>query len=126
LKNKILKKITKEEKYWKNRYKSDCLTQVVAFYFNIHADRIPFFIEYTNWKSRLKSFFKRRGKKITWIKYDKKLRLNKNKLYIVQGQSPRSKKWQHAVIYKGHKPFYDSSSDRKFIKGKPKWIYIIK
>lgn len=113
-----------------------CLTDCVAYYFNIHTENVPFFIGTKSWYKNLKLYFKRRGLVIEAVRYHKKLLTNKNKIYLVAGLSPRSKapadgkikhsRVHHMVIYKGSKPHYDPAGRKKFLKGKPMWVYLIR
>ena len=107
---------------YKQRHKQDCLRCCVAFYFKIPYEKVPDFVKFKDWDDRLKKFFKRRGLKIEFYHYKPFLLANKNKLYFVQGQSWRNKKWHHITIYKGNKKLFDPSHSNKFIKGKPKFI----
>lgn len=110
----------------KQEYKDDCLKCCAAFYLNLPLKKVPHFILYKDWRRRLDRFFRRRNLKITPVRYNPKLLSNKRKLYIVQGKSPRTKSWEHAVVYKGKKRFFDPSQSNKFLKGRPTFIWIIK
>jgi len=108
----------------KNRKDHDCLTMCVAKYFGLNDKRVPFFVKYDDYGRYLRSFYKRRGLRIDWEHFDKKLLRNKRKLYIVVGLSPRGKRIHHAVLYKGTKPFYDPNESQEFLR-KPLFIWMI-
>jgi hypothetical protein len=111
-----------------------CLTYAVARYFNMNPRRVPFFVGYPDWQARLVAFYRRRGLRLQPVKYKASLLSNARKLYLVQGLSPRSKanpnapvrrnQLEHAVLYRGNKPYYDGNGRGKFLKGKPRHIWL--
>ena len=82
-----------------------CLTDCIAYYFNLHPEKVPFFVYPRNgWSQRLKRFFKRRGYKAFWQGC---LRPPKSGLHILCGDSLRWKTASHAVVYRDGKLVYD-------------------
>jgi hypothetical protein len=125
------------KKIIRDKNNNTCLTDCVAYYFNIHPEKVPFFIGTKHWYRNLKTFFRIRGYILNAVKYHKGLLSNKKKLYLVSGLSPRStapvndgkikhSRLYHMVIYKGTRPHYDPAGRELFLKGKPLWVYLIK
>ena len=124
----------KKKKLKKNlRGYNDCLSDCVAYFFNIHPRRVPWFVSKPRWQREMESYFSRRGYKIAPYDFKSELLSNPRKLYFVQGLSATSKSktrkhplsTHHMVIYKGKKPLYDPHPDERFLRGKPVWIWII-
>ena len=113
---------SKEGREKMKRGVDDCLTDCVAYIFNIHTSRVPFFIGYENYGKELRKYFKKQGYKIEpWV-FDESL-FQPKRLYIVQGISPRFKRKRHAVVYRGNQPEYDPHWSAKFLK-KPEHVWI--
>lgn len=79
------KKIKREDGY------NTCLTDCVAKYFGLDPKDVPFFIGYKDFPGVLIKFYRKRGLKIFFARYNKAILKNKKKLYIVSGVSMRSK-----------------------------------
>lgn len=108
----------------KLRATQGCLTDCVAYYFNIHPQNVPFFIyPRKNWMKRLRAFFARRGLSIFWTPYVEMK--NKGALKLVVGNSKRYKQSSHCVVYKGNKKVYDPNPTGNAMKGKPTHQLII-
>ena len=108
----------------KLRATQGCLTDCVAYYFNIHPQNVPFFIyPRETWMRRLKSFFAKRGLRIFWCPYTE---TNKKIIRLVVGNSKKWKTLAHCVVYKGNKKIYDPNPDGNAMKGKPTHQLVIK
>ena len=93
---------------------------------NLPMKEVPNFIDYgQGWFRRMHNWFYRRGYDMYITTWKEEVH-NKNKYYIVGGQSPRFKNCGHAVIFKGDKPYWDVHPDGTFIVGDPTHVYIIK
>jgi hypothetical protein len=108
--------------------KNTCLTDCVAYIFNLNANDVPFFIKNKFWLSRsLKWWLKKRGYKYKLIEDAEGVVKNREK-YIAIGKSPRSKaksnnKYDrriltHAVVCKNSKIIFDPAPVKKGIVGK--------
>lgn len=118
--------------------KNTCLTKCVATFFGLNSNLVPFFIGYKDWVLVTKKYFRDRGYSIQVRPYKPSLLRHKSKVSIVQGlaQSSRAKdsnvrRWgqlEHVVLYVGNKPFWDpiGGVTGKFLRGKPRWVWIIK
>lgn len=98
-------------KYTRNiqklRRTQGCLTNCVAYFFNLHPENVPYFIyPREDWAKRLRSFFKKRGLIAIWVKSKD---VPKRGMYIVVGDSLVWKTYAHAVVYKNGKCVYDPS-----------------
>lgn len=84
-----------------------CLTDCVAYFFNIHPHNVPLFI-YPNkgWNERLKKFFRERGYDVHWDLI-KNAPLKKKGLQLVCGDSLAWADASHCVVYDGGKLVYD-------------------
>ena len=83
------------------------MTDCVAYYFNMHPDKVPYFIAnrpHTGWARRLREYYKRRGFKARWIETTS---VPKRGLHLVTGDSLTFEKYAHAVMYKDGKLVYD-------------------
>lgn len=123
------------KKFIRDEEGNTCLTYAVAKYFNEDPTQTPFFIGYKDWLGKLKKHFRDRGYLIYPTLFKWKYLSDKNKIYLVQGLSPRSKATnkydrrsiQHAVLYKGRKLYYDPSLGGRGLKGTPGYFwYIVK
>lgn len=102
----------------KLRKTQGCLTDCVAYYFNIHPQNVPFFIyPREGWNRRLKAFFRRRGFLVFWSPYFD-LEESDDKVRLVVGNSKNWKTSGHCVVYRGNKKVYDPSL-KPAMKGKP-------
>ena len=100
-----------KRKYIRNinklRRTQGCMTDSVAYYFNIHPENVPLFVyPRAKWSKRFKSFFKRRGYKVFWINCST---VPKRGKHIVVGNSLTWKTYSHMVVYKNGKLAYDPS-----------------
>ena len=109
-----------------DRKDADCLTQCVAKYFQMHDLDVPFFITNKNWIASLKRFFARRGLRIDPERYHHTRLWDPGRLYLVQGLSWRKgKNLEHCVLYRGGKKYWDPHISGKFLKGRPKWVWVV-
>lgn len=84
-----------------------CLTDCVAYYFNVHPERVPLFIYPRGaWIKRLRRFFRARGYTITWrdILFAP---IPATGAHIVCGDSLVWKMAAHCVVYRNGKMVYD-------------------
>lgn len=108
---------------------NDCLTDCVAKFFGVHTSRVPLFVRYDNWEDRLRRFFRRRGYRLRFIRDFSPKVLRGRRVYLVQGRSPRNPKYRcglfdHMVLYRGRRRYYDPSLDRRWLHGRPKHVWI--
>lgn len=105
----------------------NCWQTCWACIFGMSVRKLPEFMrEGTNggkWYERTWEWLDKRGYELqnhTW-----KARaqwLDENKFYVMQGKSPRGN-YDHCVVYKGDKPFWDVHPDDTFLDGEPKYVY---
>ena len=89
----------------KLRRTQGCLTDSIAYYLNIHPERVPFFVcPRKGWNDRVKAFFRRHGYKVWWVKASA---LPKLGMHIVCGKSMTWKTYAHVVVYRSGKMAYD-------------------
>lgn len=82
-----------------------CLTDSVAYYWNLHPDRVPLFIyPRGQWMARLKRFFKRRGRVVRWVTCSS---VPARGTHIVCGDSLVWKTAAHVVVYRRGRLAYD-------------------
>lgn len=87
------------------RHTQGCLTDCVAYYFNLHPENVPYFVyPRKGWNARLKSFFKKRGYRAFWVQAPF---VPRGKMHIVCGDSLKWKTATHVVVYKNGKLAYD-------------------
>lgn len=91
-----------------------CLTDCIAYFFNIHPEKVPYFVyPRKDWMKRVRKFFKSHGYKCHWqlIEFAP---LKKSGLQIVCGNSLAYKNASHAVVYRGRKLAYDPQYPSKW------------
>lgn len=89
----------------KKRAQQGCLTDCVAYYFNVHPERVPLFIYLRKfWNSRLQNYFKSRGYVIRWVLCDKP---PSRGTHIICGNSLAWKRAAHVVVYQNGKLSFD-------------------
>ena len=82
-----------------------CLTDCVAYFLNLHPEKVPYFVyPREGWNNRLKKFFKKYGYFAYW---DYCLAPPKKGTHIVCGNSLKWKTAAHVVVYKNGKLVYD-------------------
>ena len=87
------------------RHTQGCLTDCVAYFFNVHMSRVPLFIyPRVGWNKRLKAFFARRGYKARW---QQARTVPSRGVHIVCGDSLRWKTASHCVVYRNGQLVYD-------------------
>ena len=96
-------------KYTRNitklRRTQGCLTDCVAYFFNLHPENVPYFVyPRENWIKQLRGFFKKHGRTILW---EKTKEVPKRGAWIVSGNSLKWKTFAHVVVYKNGKMVYD-------------------
>ena len=120
--NRNILKTTRRRTNMKNKYVRNierlrqtqgCLTDCIAYVFNLHPWKIPFFIyPRKDWMKRVQTFFRRRGYICYWIKSNK---IPKNKKEtIVCGNSLVWKTASHVVVYKNRKCIFDPAYPTKW------------
>lgn len=105
----------------KRKYKRDiqklrrtqgCLTDCVAYYFNLHPENVPFFVyPREGWNKRLKAFFWKHGYTAYW---DLCKVPPKRGIHIICGNSLKWKTAAHVVIYRNGKLAYDPDYPSKW------------
>lgn len=105
-----------KRKYTRNiqklRRTQGCMTDCVAYIFNLHPENVPYFIyPREDWAKRLRSFFKKRGLVAIWVKTKD---IPKRGTYMVVGDSLKWKTYSHAVVYKNGKCIYDPNYPSKW------------
>ena len=96
----------------KMRRTQGCLTDSVAYYFNVHPENVPFFVyPRKNWMRRLRTYFKKHDKGIFW---HKEKTPPKKGTFIVCGDSLKYKTFAHVVVYKNGKLAYDPDYPSKW------------
>jgi hypothetical protein len=106
-----------KRKYIRNetrlRQTQGCLTDCVAYYFNVHQENVPFFVyPRCDWMKRVRAFFRKFGYKCYWIK---NTNIPKGRgLHIVCGNSLEWKTASHVVVYKNGKLAYDPQYPSKW------------
>lgn len=98
-----------KRKYTRNlrklRQTQGCLTDCIAYYFNLHPEHVPFFVyPREGWMNRIKIFFMKRGYVCYWTLAKS---VPKRGTHIVCGDSLKWKTATHAVVYKNGKLVYD-------------------
>lgn len=89
----------------RRRREQGCLTDCIAYYLNLHPDRVPLFTHpRKGWMRRVKQFFRRRGMLVFWVK-DK--RVPRRGMHIVCGDSSVWKRFAHVVVYRNGVLAYD-------------------
>lgn len=92
------------------RREQGCLTDCVAYYFNLHPENVPYFVyPRKGWAARLKAFFRRRGIKGKWMKSSW---VPSRGTYLVIGDSKVWKTYSHCVVYKNGRLAYDPDYSR--------------
>lgn len=108
-------------------HQNNCTGQCVAYFFNLHPHRIPCFAKgadnFPVFLRRVQAFFRRRGYRLSVHPYSPRL-LKGRGLYLVQGLSPESPRYHHMVVYKGRRRHWDCHHERKFLKGRPLYVFI--
>ena len=89
-----------------------CLTDCIAYYLNLHPDKVPYFVyPRDGWMERVKKFFNKQGYEAHWIKCGKSPQKG---IHIVCGDSLIWKTYAHVVIYKNGKLIYDPDYPTKW------------
>ena len=84
-----------------------CLTDAVAFYFNLHPERVPLFVfPRRGWLSRLKAFYRRRNCRIRWVRA---VKAPARGTHLVCGDSLKWKRASHVVVYRNGRLVFDPS-----------------
>ena len=99
----------REKKYTRNitklRREQGCLTDCVAYYLNLHPERVPFFVyPRKDWMKRVKAFFRKHGYSAFWLNITD---VPERGTHIVCGNSLKWKGFAHVVVYKNGKLIYD-------------------
>ncbi len=82
-----------------------CLTDCIAYYLNLHPEKVPYFVyPRKGWMDRVKSFFKKYRYNVHWTLCTE---VPKRGTHIVCGNSLRWKTYAHVVVYKNGKMVYD-------------------
>ena len=105
-----------KRKYTRNitklRRTQGCLTDCVAYFLNLHPEKVPYFVyPRKDWMSGLRLFFKKHGYAIIWEKTNE---IPKQGVWIVCGNSLQWKTFTHVVVYKNGKLIYDPDYPSKW------------
>jgi len=93
------------------RYKG-CMTDSVAYYLNLHPEKVPLFIKYgKNWSKKFRSWWKQRGYEVRW---DFCKKPPKKGVHIIVGDSLVWKRYSHMVVYRNGKLAYDPTYPSKW------------
>ena len=94
------------------RRNQGCLTDCVAYLFNLHPENVPYFVyPRKGWVKRFKAFFLRHGHRVYWIASKS---IPKSGLCIVCGNSLNWKTYSHVVVYKNGRLVYDPDYPSKW------------
>lgn len=100
------------------RHEEGCLTDCVAYLFNVHPMSVPYFVyPRKDWNKRLKNYFKKRGYKILWaccLYGTRFYKIPKRGMHIIIGDSLKYKNSSHAVVYKDGRLVYDPQYPSKW------------
>ena len=89
-----------------------CLTDCIAFYFNIHPESVPYFVyPRKGWMRKVKAFFRRRGLRVRWVSCSM---VPRRGTHIVCGDSLVLKTHAHAVVYRNGRLIYDPQYPSKW------------
>ncbi len=82
-----------------------CLTDCVAYYFNTHPEKVPFFVyPRSGWSQRVRRYFARRGFRARW---QKTTTIPQRGTHLVCGDSLIWKTAAHVVVYRNGTLAYD-------------------
>lgn len=96
----------------KLRRTQGCLTDAIAYYFNVHPENVPYFVyPREGWMDRVRDYFKKRGYSAYWINTTE---IPKRGKHIVCGDSLYWKTYAHVVVYKDGKLVYDPQYPSKW------------
>lgn len=94
------------------RREQGCLTDAVAYLFNVHPESVPFFVRpRKGWMSRLRAYFRKRGFEIEW---KKSAAVPKRGTFIVVGDSLVWRTYSHCVVYRAGRLAYDPDYPSKW------------
>ena len=89
-----------------------CLTDCVAYYLNVHPERVPYFVyPREGWMDRVRAFFKKHGLTVRWEPCE---RVPKRGTHIVCGNSLHWKTYCHVVVYRNGKLAFDPQYPSKW------------
>lgn len=89
-----------------------CLTDCVAYYLNVHPERVPYFVyPRETWMVRLRAFFRKRGFVIYWKACTT---VPKRGTHIVCGDSLKWKTYAHVVVYRQGRLEFDPQYPSKW------------
>ncbi len=109
----------------KLRREAGCLTDCVAWYFNVHPDSVPYFVKpVKGWVRRLKYYFRQRGLKVTWLKMLKG-GIPQKGTWLVCGDSLVLKRTCHCVVYHDGKMVYDPNYPSKWKDSRATHILLV-
>ncbi len=94
------------------RRKHGCLTDCVAYWFNLHPENVPLFIyPHAGWVGRVKRFYRRRGYRARFVGCR---RPPTTGVHIVIGKSWKYPRESHAVVYRQGRIVVNTANDRRF------------
>lgn len=89
-----------------------CLTDCIAYYLNLHPERVPFFVyPRDNWMARVRRFFWKHGFTVRWVRCEQPPQRG---MHIVCGDSLVWKTASHAVVYRTGKLAFDPQFPSKW------------
>ena len=116
----VMNKSTMKKKYARNidrlRRTQGCLTDCVAYFLNIHPERVPYFVyPREGWNKRLQQFLKKHGYAASWQTADAP---PKRGMHIVCGNSLKWKTYAHVVVYRNGSLAYDPNYPSQWKKSR--------
>ena len=104
--------MTRKRNIKKLRHTQGCMTDCVAYFFNVHPESVPFFVyPREGWSRRFKNYFKRRGYAARWLMTSK---VPRRGTHLVVGDSLKWKTASHMVVYRNGKLAYDPTYPSKW------------
>ena len=89
-----------------------CLTDCVAYYLNIHPERVPYFVyPRDGWMDRVRAFFHKHGLTADWKPCSK---VPARGTHIVCGDSLKWKTYAHVVVYHNGQMEFDPNYPSKW------------
>lgn len=112
----------------KRNYGNNCAGDSVARLLGIHTSDVPLFRRHgtKGWEDAMSRFLRRRGYKLTRSPYNRKLKLDPHKFYLMYGYHKLCPRMAHMALYRGHKLYYDPSGEvtSPFGRKMPTHVYI--
>lgn len=90
-----------------------CMTDCVAYYFNVHPENVPLFVKYgkKEWSKKFREWWRKQGYFVWWELCNE---VPKRGTHLVVGNSLKWKSYSHMVVYKNGKLVYDPNYPSKW------------